>query len=258
MENSVSAFYDSLAADYHLIFQNWQAARERQSQTIAKWLEDFRVQKNDPVLDCACGIGTQIIGLSQLGYERLYGTDISKVATERAASEARKLGISLPLVTVDIRQLAGWAPLRFEAILAIDNVLPHFLASNDLQLALANIKKCLTEDGLFIASVRDYSEIRKNRPTATPVTKSLDKNQTVFSFQEWEWKPGTDIYKMYHYTLKQNPEEEWQIQKRSACYRAWKLSELVEIYKSAGFGKIEIADEAQSGFYQPVIFARPG
>ena len=62
--------YDDLADHYHLIFENWDASMARQAEALRLILErecgpvgTFRV------LDCACGIGTQALGLAKLGFK---------------------------------------------------------------------------------------------------------------------------------------------------------------------------------------------
>jgi glycine/sarcosine N-methyltransferase len=59
-------FYDELAESYHLIFDDWNAAIARQREVLAKLLPVAATGKR--VLDCACGIGTQTIGLAILGF----------------------------------------------------------------------------------------------------------------------------------------------------------------------------------------------
>lgn len=79
MEYPTRHLYDSLAADYHLIFQDWEAVQARQARLIAGWLEAQGIYRNAQVLDCACGIGTQILGLASLGYREIWGTDSARV-----------------------------------------------------------------------------------------------------------------------------------------------------------------------------------
>jgi SAM-dependent methyltransferase len=258
MEDQTRHFYDCLADDYHLIFQDWEAAQARQARLIAGWLEAQGIQRNAPILDCACGIGTQVLGLASLEYDQVWGTDISPRAIQRAETEARKKGLHLPFATVDIRNLANWAPQPYRVILAIDNVLPHFLTAADLQCALSHIRDCLAPDGLFIASVRRYDELRSARPKATSIVKSGRKGQRVYTFQEWNWETGTNRYRLDHYTVKQDPIERWQMKKRQAFYRAWSLTELAAAYQKAGYKNIKILKETQSGFYQPVLLAQGG
>src|SRR5215831_20430425 len=80
--------YDALARHYHLIFENWEASLERQAAVLSSILElKCGLPGTARVLDCACGIGTQSLGLAKLGF-RVHSCDVSARAVERARLEA--------------------------------------------------------------------------------------------------------------------------------------------------------------------------
>lgn len=83
-------FYNELAESYHLIFDDWDAAILRQRDVLARLLPGSANGKR--VLDCACGIGTQAIGLAMLGYS-VEGSDPSDVSIDRARREATARGL---------------------------------------------------------------------------------------------------------------------------------------------------------------------
>jgi hypothetical protein len=68
MAESVETFYDDLAESYHLMFENWSHSVARQAAIIGPILEQHTGKTSAYVLDCACGIGTQTIGLAQRGH----------------------------------------------------------------------------------------------------------------------------------------------------------------------------------------------
>jgi len=80
---SVRDFYDGLALDFHLFYEDWYAAVERHGAALDRLIRAIHKNPVD-VLDCSCGIGTQAIGLARLGY-RVQGTDISERSLERHA-----------------------------------------------------------------------------------------------------------------------------------------------------------------------------
>ena len=69
-------FYDRMADYYHLIFEDWERAIERQGEVLAGVLRDAGVGSGDEVLDASCGIGTQTLGLLARGF-RVTASDIS-------------------------------------------------------------------------------------------------------------------------------------------------------------------------------------
>src|SRR2546421_709284 len=76
------------------------------------------------VLDCACGIGTQTLGLSMLGF-RVAACDLSPRAVARAQVEAQQRGLDLQLSVADMRDLSSVKGSNFDAIVCMDNALPH-------------------------------------------------------------------------------------------------------------------------------------
>jgi 2-polyprenyl-3-methyl-5-hydroxy-6-metoxy-1,4-benzoquinol methylase len=65
----VLTFFDAMAADYHLIFQDWVQASAQQGHRLDHLIRAHVDESRNPltVLDCACGIGTQAIGLAKQG-----------------------------------------------------------------------------------------------------------------------------------------------------------------------------------------------
>jgi glycine/sarcosine N-methyltransferase len=78
--SAVQRYCDDLAPYYSLIYDEWQAAVTRQ----AAWLDGLikeRCVDATRILDVACGIGTQAIGLAKLGYA-VTANDISAAAVQ--------------------------------------------------------------------------------------------------------------------------------------------------------------------------------
>ena len=64
----IQTFYDNLAAQYEQLFFDWQATTREQAALLDKLFRAEGFDTTAPVLDCACGIGTQAIGLAAVGY----------------------------------------------------------------------------------------------------------------------------------------------------------------------------------------------
>ena len=111
MDDQVRDFYDQFAESYHLIFADWQASQERQAATLDRLIRAELGPGPHAILDCACGIGTQAIGLARLGHH-VHATDLSPAAVARAEQEAATAGVSLSLGVADMRTLAQQVPAR--------------------------------------------------------------------------------------------------------------------------------------------------
>ena len=125
-------FYDGFTEDYHLVYEDWNAAVERQGAALDRLIRAIHKNPVD-VLDCSCGIGTQAIGLARLGY-RVQGTDISERSLERARVEAARLGVDISFAACDFRDLN---PVEgaFDVVISCDNAIPHLLTDDDLARA---------------------------------------------------------------------------------------------------------------------------
>lgn len=87
-------FYDELAEEYHLIFENWDRSIARQGDVLDHLLSAEGIKKTSSLLDCSCGIGTQALALAKKGY-KITASDISGKSILRAKREAelRQLNI---------------------------------------------------------------------------------------------------------------------------------------------------------------------
>ena len=76
--NITQTFYDNLATQYDKLFQDWQATIQEQAVILENLFAAHGFDRSARILDCACGIGTQAIGLAALGYA-VTGSDLSRV-----------------------------------------------------------------------------------------------------------------------------------------------------------------------------------
>src|SRR5262245_22465570 len=135
-------FYDRLAPYYHLIYPHWDTSIARQSAGLERVLTEFGVPPGSALLDAACGIGTQALGLAQRGY-RVTASDLSPGAIARARNEAEMRGLPITFTVADLRSLSRSFATRFPAVIACDNAIPHLLSDEDIRTALAECSRVL-------------------------------------------------------------------------------------------------------------------
>lgn len=247
-------FYDRLADNYHLIFADWRQAVTRQGQVLAHLIQAQGFNPPDRLLDCACGIGTQAIGLAGQGY-RVHATDLSPAAVDRAAREAVAFNVSITTGVADMRRLAGQVDGTFLIVIACDNALPHLLDPAELEQAVRNIKAVLEPGGLFLASIRDYDRLLVDKPGATtPVVYESEKGRRI-SFQVWDWAASGPTYTVNQFLL-QERNGQWQTDHYQTRYRALLRAELSQVLQQEGFEDIRWLLPAESDYYQPVVTAR--
>jgi glycine/sarcosine N-methyltransferase len=252
--DEVRRFYDDLAPDYHLVYADWKASVGRQAAALDRLIRDQLGSRPLTVLDCACGIGTQTIGLSLHGH-RVHGTDLSPQAIDRARREAVGFGVGASFAVADMRALDTQVAGTFDVVLACDNAIPHLLADEDLARALRSMGTKLVDGGLLLASLRDYDRLRVERPRVTPPAVSEDAAGRRIVFQLWDWAADADRYTLHLFIVQERPDG-WQMRSRTAVYRAIRRDELSERLRQAGFSEVSWTMPEESGYFQPLVSAR--
>src|SRR5271155_1270793 len=124
MAEKILSCYEPLADHYHLIFDDWDAAIERQAGILNRILAQNGCGHPLKVLDCACGIGTQALGFAALGHQ-VVASDVSEAVVNRARREAHTRALDIQFSVSDMTSLIEIADHDFDVVAALDNALPH-------------------------------------------------------------------------------------------------------------------------------------
>ena len=245
--------YDELAAHYDQIFEDWDASITRQATVLAGIL-DRECGDGRPVrvLDCACGIGTQSLGLAMKGFD-VTGCDISIGAVQRARSEASKRRLSVPFSVANMLQLGTIPTSSFDAVICIDNSISHLETDEDLSQAAEQAYGKLRPGGSFIGSIRDYDRLVVERPTTQGPSFYSDNDSRCIVFQVWDWLDERRY--RFHLYITRKTDSVWQTFHFSSTFRALLRSELQHILEEARFVNIRWLSPSDSGFYQPLFVA---
>ncbi len=163
-----AAFYDALSPFYHLIDADWEASIVQQGRALDEIICAVRGTPPQSLLDAACGISTQSLGLAQLGYQ-VTASDLSPGAVERARQEAMGRGLHIDFCVTDMRTLADHHRRTFDVVIACDNAVPHLLSDGDILAAFQQFYRCTAPGGLCLISVGDYA------------TMSLEGTQVIYA-----------------------------------------------------------------------------
>lgn len=249
----VAQTYDDLADYYHLIFENWELSVERQAAALSSILQrKCGLTTTSTILDCACGIGTQSLGLAKLGFP-VTGCDVSERAVERARLEASRRNLNIQFSVANMLNLKCLAHADFDAVICMDNSLPHLQSAEQLLQAAEQIRSRLRPGGFLMASIRDYDQLTKERPTVQGPSFYTDHGRRRIVFQVWDWVD--DRRYIFHLYITRELEEGWQTFHTTGVYRAIRRDELVAILSQARFKNPRWLTPAESNFYQPIILA---
>ncbi|HEX6910028.1 MAG TPA: class I SAM-dependent methyltransferase [Longimicrobium sp.] len=246
---STEDFYDALAPFYHLIFPDWDASIARQAAALDAVIR-AEADGARTVLDVACGIGTQSLGLAALGYG-VTASDLSGGAVRRLRDEAARRGLAIDAHVADMR--AAWDAHRraFDVVLCADNALPHLLSDGDILHALREFHCCTAPGGICLVSVRDYDAIDLHAQRVHPHgVREADGARWVL-LQVWDPRPP--LYETSFYVVEDRGPAGVETRVMRATYYALPVSRLMELMHRAGFRDVRRLDGA---FYQPLVIGR--
>ncbi|MFD0363639.1 methyltransferase domain-containing protein [Nocardia sp. GCM10030253] len=250
---SVRGFYDQLAESYHLLYRDWSAAIVRQGDVLYGLIQQEIGDGSATILDAACGIGTQSLGLAAHGH-RVVAVDLSPVAATRAAGEAAVRGLALPTAAADMRALPFRAD-SFDAVVCADNALPHLLTPADLRAALGEMRRILRPGGLLMATTRDYDALLETHPQSTAPQATTTSHGRAISFQLWNWHNDGEHYDLELFQLTSH-HDVWSTHIGRATYWALTRQQLTDFARTAGFERPVWHFPEQTGFFQPALTAR--
>lgn len=249
--NIIQTFYNNLATKYDKLFLDWNATTKEQAEILDKIFRSNGFDTSAKILDCACGIGTQAIGIAALGYN-VTASDISDVELAEAEKRANESKVNLCIKQADFCTLSDVFQEKFDIVIAMDNALPHMLTSDNLEGAISSIVNQIEEEGIFVASIRDYDALLTEKPPySPPYIHKLEEGQRV-SFQTWDW--NGDNYKLTQYIIED--EGKLQVSKFHCEYRATRREEITNLLISHGCCKVEWKFPEETAFYQPIVVAR--
>ncbi len=244
---SASDFYDKLAPYYHLIFENWEDSIERQAAALDSIIRSTVGTGARSVLDVACGIGTQSLGLAAIGYD-VTASDISPGAVNRARAEAARRNLPIRLSVGDMRVAHQHHDRIFDVVICADNSLPHLLKDGEILQALKQFHACTKPGGACIVSIRDYAVLERGGLQFKPYGVRVEGNTRYALFQVWEWQGS--LYNVHMYVVRDEGAEKCETHVMRSTYYAISISELMKMMGHAGFEKVRRVDDV---YFQPAL-----
>jgi SAM-dependent methyltransferase len=240
-------FYDRMAPLYHLIFPDWDVSIERQAEQLAGIIHRRWGIGATSVLDVACGIGTQSIGLARRGFH-VTASDLSAGAVERAKIEAQRRGVEIDFSVADMRAVHDHHGRQFDVVIACDNSIPHLLNDDEILLALRQMHDCTLPGGGCLITVRDYDREERGTGLVKPYGVRERDGKRYVIFQVWDFEG--EVYDLVMYFVADDGGDRPVTHVMRTKYYAIGTGRLLELMRRAGFASVERLD---GRFYQPVL-----
>ena len=248
----VADYYSQLAPYYKLIYPDWDASLQRQAADLDGVIREYIGEQAKTVLDAACGIGTQCIGLAKLGYA-VTASDLSPVAVEQAQREATRLQVQIEFNVADMRQVWQVYRRQFDLLIACDNSVPHLLTDGDILQAFEQFYQCLRVGGGCLISVRDYARMDRpqgRRQIYPRLVHPAGSGQIVL-LDVWHFEGA--YYDITTYIIQDEGQAEASTQVlRGGRYYCVEIPQLENLFRSAGFREVIVLRER---YFQPLLVA---
>ncbi len=160
-------FYDGLYQD-----KDYQA----ECSFIKRIFETFSKQEVKTVLDIGCGTGSHALIFAGMGYT-VTGIDLSEKMLQIAQGKAAERDMQIQFQQGDIRYLD--LPKKFDAALAMFNVLGYQTTNLDIESAVSSVRKHLKPGGLFVFDVWFGPAVLKERPSERVKTIEQDDGEII-------------------------------------------------------------------------------
>src|SRR5262249_12298721 len=249
---SVEAFYDGLAPIYHLIYPDWEASLHRQAIALDGLIRVHWGEEKLRILDVACGIGTQALGLAGLGHA-VTASDLSPAAIERARAEAARRPLWADCSVADMRELPARFREQFDLVIACDNAVPHLLSDAELLQAFEQMFACTRPGGGCLITVRDYDREERAGVQMKPYGARDVDGKRYLIFQVWDFDGPRYDLAMYFVEDQGGPSCTAQVVR--SRYYAVGTGTLLALLEQAGFREVHRVDDR---FYQPVLLGKRG
>jgi SAM-dependent methyltransferase len=249
-------FYEDLAEHYHLIFEDWEASLRRQGEVLSGLIARLAGPGPKRILDAACGIGTQAIGLALQGHQ-VTGSDLSPAAVARAGREAKRFGVEIPFEVADFRAAERKFPGPFDLVCAFDNAVAHLEQDEDLVAALGEMARLCRPGGLVLLSIRDYDALLlETWPSGTPERVIEGEGGRRRVFQVWDSLEGR--LSRFRIVIALEGDGEHRTLVFNGRIRAITRAELSDALRAGGLTEVRWLMPEESGDYQPIVAARRG
>ena len=238
--------YDEISSLYHLVYADWEASVRRQASQLSDVIRSEWGEGLKSILDVTCGIGTQAIGLAELGFS-VTASDISRQAVTRAELEATRRKLQIGFSACDIRTAHSHHGSGFELVISCDNSIPHLLSDDEIRLGLEQMHKCAKSGGGCLVTLRDYDVEARGKGLLKPygVREWLGRRYIVF--QIWDFTDA-DQYDLAMYFIEDTDEPKAHVGRSK--YYAVSPNRVRELMCDVGFNGVRRLDDV---FYQPVL-----
>ena len=205
-------------------------------EEVEQMLSLLKLQPGEIICDLCCGVGRHSLELGRLGY-RVTGVDRTEPYIEEAKKKADEQGLNVRFLQEDMRRFCE--PDAFDAMINVFTSFGYFEDAADDKQVVENVYTSLKGSGKFLIDI-------------------MGKEVLARIFQEKRWREEDGLIILEEAKVSEDwsrIDSRWIIirgEKREECWfslRIYSASELVELLRSCGFGRVEIYGDLSGSPY---------
>jgi len=151
-----SWYRESFGAEYLTLYAHRDAAEAQAN--VGAVVELAELSRSDRILDLACGAGRHLHALSEQGFDRVVGLDLSPaLLSEAALALDGATGRHAPLVRADMRHIPFIE--TFDAVLSLFTSFGYFSRGEEDARVLGEVSRVLRPGGVVVLDVMNRPRV---------------------------------------------------------------------------------------------------
>ena len=219
--------YNKIASVYDYMI-NW----EERLQTEDPFFHHlFREQMTKSIVDLGCGSGGHALHWGEMGYN-VTGIDSSKDMIALAKKKAESLEIDIEFVCSPILDFPSKIEEPVDMVVCLGNTLPHILETQTMEKLFRDTVLKLNPMGIAVVHLLNYERILETQRRDFPVKSCfMDESEYVF-IRFYDYHQQNLLFNLVSISKEKDT---WNSTSISMYHYPWRLEELKEIARNAGF-----------------------
>ena len=234
--SKLAKYYDGFMNDVD--YSSWAQYVSRLICRAFDAAEDAPLSRHIRILECGCGTGNITLPLARMGYE-VIAADISEEMLSVAAEKARKAGIRVPFVRMDMTALS--AHRRVDAVIACCDCVNYLTSLEHVEAFFASAYSIMKPGGALLFDISSEYKLQ----TVLGNNAFTDENDNAVYFWQNNYDRQSKLIEMtLEFFIKTEKTRDGEsLYARGGeihIQRAHSAAELVSLLEHVGFARIEV------------------
>lgn len=209
---------------------------EKTSEQVDRLIDLLGLEKDEKILDLACGVGRHALEFARRGYD-VTGLDLSKKYMKEASKEAEREGLDVEFIQGDMRDFVREE--YYDVVINFWSSFGYFETEDENLEVLKNVQRSLKKDGIFLIDVMGR-EILHN------IFSEKDSSYVDegFFLEERRLKRDGDFLENDWILVKDG-----EVKEHKFMYWLYSEDDIREMLKKVGFKKVNVYGDLKRGDY---------